>query len=391
MWPFNKGQGNEAAPPEGNDYNPPSATASSDPSQPSSSSVVNDTIEAAKNGVGVAENYIENVGNNVNAAVGSIGSKIQNVPTVFGDVSAATMSENLQSWVSSDNLVSKILFVVIMLVVFFFLLRMTLILIFFLVPSWNSPYLVSGVLEGTKSVEIRQDPRSGESNIISRSKNQMSGIEFSWCVWLQITEFNFDSINSENTAEFAVFCKGVPQTQAAPFLKVGLQKMVSGTETSYTGANTETLGVTQAYLILEMDTYDSSEDDGNREQTSIQRIKITNIPMKKWVHVCIRLQNTALDVYINGNATRRVILPAVPKQNFGNLFVFPKETNTNGKDFPGFLADLIYYPYALNTYRLNALVETGPNTQPSVMSSTSLTVSTKADYLASTWYTTQRQ
>lgn len=398
MWPFSNSNAPPAAQAPAAAANPPGAGAAAtekegvgatltDASEAISSSLKS-TGSTVSNAASNAGQYIANTGNNVKEVVGSIGSKIQNIPNVFRDVSNTSMSQNVTSWFSNESFIAKLVFVVIMLVIFFFLLRMALIMIFFLVPSWNSPYLISGVLEGSKKVELKQDPRSDSSTMIQRSKNQKSGIEFSWCLWLMINENPLG--NNDLTKEFVVFCKGVPQTQAAPCLKVGIQKMTAGTDVASTSTTGTSLGADQAYLILDMETYDQNENDGVRDTGTVQSIRVSNVPMKKWVHVCIRLQNTALDIYINGNATRRIILPAVPKQNFSNIFVFPTETNTGNKAFTGYLSDLIYYPYALNTYRLNAIVSSGPNTTPSVLSSTALTTTRESDYLAPSWYSSQR-
>lgn len=297
------------------------------------------------------------------------------------------MAQNIAGWTNSESWMAKFVFVVVMLVVFFFLLRVALMLTFYLVPTVDSPYLVSGILEGSRSIEIKQDPRADESKVVARSRNQMSGIEFSWGVWLYVDE---QPLQSSNTSEeFVVFSKGEPLAQCAPSLIVGREKMTSGANsTSFTGSQGEARGSDSAYLRVRMETYDSNENDGTA--SSIADVKVNNLPMKRWVHVCIRLQNTALDIYINGNATRRAILPAVPKQNYGSVFVFPTKTNTTNSNMAGYLSDLVYYPYALNPYRLNALVVSGPSTQPSVYSATAMAKTAQTDFLGSSWYASQR-
>ena len=39
------------------------------------------------------------------------------------------------------------------------------------------------------------------------------------------------------------------------------------------------------------------------------------------MNIIIRVQNSAMDVYINGTITRSVELAGVPKQNYGDVFV----------------------------------------------------------------------
>ena len=291
------------------------------------------------------------------------------------------MYDNMTSWFSSESIFSKFVFVVLAMVVFFFMLRISLMLALYLIPSISSPYLVSGVLEGGKSVEIQQDPRVEDSKIVTRSKNQKSGVEFTWCMWLMIGQNSLDS--TDLNRQYVIFSKGNPQTQNGPKVSVGLQKMNAGSQQDAPDLAGSVGGIS-AYLVVDMDTYTTTQT------ANISTIKVTNIPMKKWVHICVRLQNTALDIYVNGNATRRVILPEVPVQNYGNVYVFPENANKPRTDkFGGFISDLIYYPHALNVYRLQALVEAGPNKSPSVFATTA-EMPTTGNYLSSLWYSTQR-
>jgi hypothetical protein len=367
---------------------PPPAVAGPAPPAPTSGDIPS-LRQTANDFANNAANYATTAGMEFNDAVGTIGNKLQTMPSLFSDVGNTSITGNLTEWVSSENWFAKIIFVILMFVLFFFLLRIALTLILFIVPSIETPYLISGYLEGGKSVEIRQDPRSEEkSKIVRRSKNQLSGIEFSWCVWLYVDSQSLPS--TSNSEEYVIFNKGEPSTQCAPCLIVGRKKMVSGKDTEYTAATGTTRGSDIAYLRVRMETYDTDENDGVTEDASIMNIEIGNIPIQKWVHVCLRLQNTAFDVYINGNITKRTILPAVPRQNYSNVFVFPTKTNTSKTTFSGFLSDLVYYPYALNPYRLNAMVSSGPNKSPSVVSATKLAKTGESDFLSSQWYLHQR-
>ena len=84
-------------------------------------------------------------------------------------------------------------------------------------------------------------------------------------------------------------------------------------------------------------------------------VVIDNMPIKKWVHLAIRLQNQILDVYVNGVLSKRVILNNVPKQNYSDVYV-----GQNG-GFSGKLSSLRYYSSALNVFEINSIVRKGPN------------------------------
>ena len=115
-------------------------------------------------------------------------------------------------------------------------------------------------------------------------------------------------------------------------------------------------------------------------------VDINNIPLKKWFHLLIRMQNTSMDIYINGVVTSHIILDNVPKQNFQDVFLC-----LNG-GFNGSISNLRYYAHALDVFAINALVLRGPNLKPSTsaaVSSANPGAAAKSgfSYLSSLWYT----
>ena len=115
----------------------------------------------------------------------------------------------------------------------------------------------------------------------------------------------------------------------------------------------------------------------NTFTTINEEIKIPNIPMNKWLHVVIRIENNNLDVYINGTLAKRHVLANVPKQNYGNVNVA-----LNG-GFQGFLSDLRYFSHALQPGEIISIVDSGPNL--TVNKNSNVVVSTPP-YLSLQWY-----
>jgi hypothetical protein len=114
-------------------------------------------------------------------------------------------------------------------------------------------------------------------------------------------------------------------------------------------------------------------------------IDINNIPLKKWFHLLIRLQNNSIDTYINGVISAHTILENVPKQTYYDVLIC-----ANG-GFSGSLSNLRYYASALNIFSINAIVSAGPNLNPSTSksvgaSNASNSAKYKASYLSSLWY-----
>lgn len=83
----------------------------------------------------------------------------------------------------------------------------------------------------------------------------------------------------------------------------------------------------------------------NRLDSPDRPCDIVNIPIQRWVHVGIILQNKTLDVYLNGSLKRSCILKNIPKsiKQTDNIYI-----NQNG-GFNGKLSDIKYTPKALTS------------------------------------------
>ena len=214
------------------------------------------------------------------------------------------------------------------------------------------PYLVDGMMDAKQMQIIPQDPATKGSIPVLRSVNQEDGLEFTWSVWIYVDDFQYnegrykhifhkgnDSINVTDKPT------GLNQPNNAPGL--------------YIAPNTNE-------LVVIMNTF----NDINEE------IKITDLPLNKWVNVIIRVDNRKLDVYINGRLTKRHILSGVPKQNYGDVYVA-----MNG-GFSGYISNLHYFNNALDTSKIQSIVDSGPNLK---MKSTDMT-QTKPRYLSMRWF-----
>ena len=131
------------------------------------------------------------------------------------------------------------------------------------------------------------------------------------------------------------------------------------------------LGPANNNLHIVMDTVNGSDTN--------KTIDIDNIPIRKWVHVAIRMQNLVLDVYVNGVVSSRLILNNVPKQNYNDVYI------CQSGGFAGKLSNLRYLSYAMNVFEINNVVLGGPNL--TVTDNTSK--SSGYTYLSTSWYTSK--
>ena len=82
-----------------------------------------------------------------------------------------------------------------------------------------------------------------------------------------------------------------------------------------------------------------------KTDTADKPCDIINIPVQRWVHIGVVLQNKTLDVYLNGSLKRSCILKNIPKsiKQTDNIYI-----NQNG-GFDGKLSNIKYTPKALTS------------------------------------------
>ena len=109
--------------------------------------------------------------------------------------------------------------------------------------------------------------------------------------------------------------------------------------------------------------------------TMTEEVEIDDIPLRRWFHLAIRVENKIMDIYINGVVTKRVVFTKLPKQNYEGVYV-----NHNG-GFDGALSDLRYFDSGLNVFQILNIVTAGPD-----LRSADDDKNKNYDYLANSWY-----
>jgi hypothetical protein len=220
------------------------------------------------------------------------------------------------------------------------------------------PYLYDG------PQVIYQDPNQQGSITIYPSVNAPSGLEFSYSCFLLINKSTFQG--SQQGLRH-IFHKGSPVYK--PLMCPGV--FVKNNENT---------------LVIYM----------NEASSWNTFCEIPNIPVGKFFHLALIVRNMNVDVYINGNVAHRMKLSSVPKQNFGDVYVFKTEAfsdSTTNQDSPlvvlgaatGLISTLQYTGYALNYEQIDRLVRAGPSTK--LVSATQ----NLPPYLADDWWVTYYQ
>jgi hypothetical protein len=327
---------------------------------------INTITDTASNVAETAKTTVEGIRNSVSDTIGDFSSKV------------AVDANASKEFLTSNTIVSRIGFVLLVLIIFLFALRICMsILGYFLSPS-TTPYIIYGMLNGSQSQVISQNPNSSNSVTILRSNNQPSGVECTWSVWLYVDPGSSPAMDSSFQN---VFVKGDGYFDSNTGLSSvdngpGMYIYESSTETKKKGSG-QLSGVYN--LIAFFNIIGGTDVPYNQFSVPSSFVDVSGIPLQKWFHVALRLQNTVLDVYINGTLSKRTVLPDVPKQNYADVYVCG-----NG-GFPGALSNLRYYPYALNAFEIGAISWYGPNMTASSLANT-LKSNNGYTYLSNIWY-----
>lgn len=86
----------------------------------------------------------------------------------------------------------------------------------------------------------------------------------------------------------------------------------------------------------------------------LENIDIDNIPIKKWFHIAISVNNTIVEIYLDGLLIITKALSSIPLQNSGDLVV----NNIGG--FEGAISQLQYFPNTLNVSKVMSIYNSGP-------------------------------
>jgi len=262
------------------------------------------------------------------------------------------LASDMPSYTSEWNIMEKIVFIILVIICFVILFSIgSSILGAVLQPS--NPYVIDGLLTATNGKVFPNSPTT-DGVVIQRSNNELTGIEFSWSVWINVSDLH-------GTKDYLhVFSKGDNST-LAPIDDRGISSP-NNAPGLYLSAETN-------QLLVVMNTFENIEE----------KVEVGNIPLLKWIHVLIRVEGQYLDVYVNGRLAKRKEMTSVPKQNNGGVYVA-----SNG-GFNGFISNLRYYNKALSPGDIVGIVNQGPNLKLSSSEQKSLT-NTYPNYLALDWY-----
>jgi len=336
-----------------------------------------DTTANLQQGINNAATNFSGALNNAEQAISNTGQQVSQNIQSFGSQVGTQVSNT--EFLSTNSIVAKTVFILLLLIVFLILFRVGVYIMQYIFSPNPNPYIVNGMMSGNTSTTISRNPNVANSVVLPRSNNQPDGLEATWSFWLNISQMNrseadknrfmhvfnvgesgnWDSDTSDGTT-------GLARTNNAPGVYL-LQDLSQ--DTTYKPANS---GFVKLHIIM-----DTESPADTASQTSIE---VENLPYNKWFHVAIRLENTVMDVYVNGLLTERLVFQNVPKQNFYDINICQ-----NG-GFDGSLSNLQYFSRALNVFDINNILFWGPNLNLAQIAGSSTAALPNYNYLSGDWY-----
>jgi len=276
-------------------------------------------------GVNYGQAVAERFGSTVDSASNALSGTFNEFSSQASAAAGATTD-----FLTANTIIAKFAFILLVLVVFLILFNLGVSIVGYFSEPSPDPYIINGMIDGNVSKVVPQDPKQTNAIPIYRSNDQSKGMEFTWSSWLYLSDLGKEAGKYQH-----VFSKGDGNIDS----NTNLSTVNNGPGLYISPMDNK--------LHIIMNTV--SPNDPNTT------IDIDNIPIQKWFHVALRLQNTVLDVYVNGVVVNRLLLNNTPKQNYGNVYVCQ-----NG-GFSGKLSNLRYYSRALNVFEINNIVSYGPN------------------------------
>jgi hypothetical protein len=333
-----------------------------------------DKLQSAASDIGqnVSDGF-NNIRENVEQGFDTVKENINDKVNDFSSSSTVVATSN---FLDMNTTIAKFAFIILVVVGFLILFNLGMQLIGYIFSTSKNPYLINGQISANVPKKITQDPADSGSITIPRSKNALTGIEFTWSVWILY------AVSTNGTADgtyLNVFNKGdlglnynnpPPSLNNAPGV--------------YFGPSTNKQSVNSLWILMDtMPTPSSTLVDPNVPVTT-ETIEITNIPINKYFHLAIRCENKFIDVYINGTVVSHINLINVPKQNYYDITV------GDSKFANSYISNLRYFSTALSVVDINTIVTNGPNTK-NANENTSIFPKYVPNYLSNIWYQSKIQ
>ena len=276
----------------------------------------------------------------------------------------SNMSDSLTN--SENSQLIQVVFAVIIFLVLFFVYKVISNVIYKRTTKQNdTPVILNGLVDASYGKEIKQDPNNKNSKTLLRSQNE-NGIEYTYSVWMYIDNKTWDVNSSKwkhvlhkgpNIVDFKNNVPNLPPEDIVEIQCPGIW--------IHPKENT---------LRLYVNTYSEIAE----------YVKITNLPVKKWIHLVYSQSNFTAKIYINGRIKTVHELATLPRQNYYNLYL------TQNDGFSGYLSTMQYFNYEVPYSKIIDITKAGPSlteaTNDTSISAEHANLSSNLPYLSNKWW-----
>ena len=258
-----------------------------------------------------------------------LNNRVKNATSsTLGQFNNTKFVRGTKSFLSSNSLVAKVVFLILVAIGFILLIRWGSQILTMVMAPKRSPKLISGMKPAEVAKVVTQDPAIPGSIPVMRSTNQRDGLEFTYTCWLFINHLQATGTRKH------VFHKGSSSQKQDG----------NGTYFPNNGPGVY-IHPTRNTLISVINTFNNI----------VEEVEVNDIPLNKWILLGIRVEDNKMDVYVNGTIVLRHVFKSVPKQNYGDVYI-----NMNS-GFNGLMSDLWYHDRALSGTEIEQIVEAGPD------------------------------
>ena len=117
--------------------------------------------------------------------------KLRGIGNSFSSFSSNKYLSGNVDFLESNSIVAKFGFLILILILFVVLMRVGVYLLGTIYSPSPNPILIDGMIDSRQFMKIPQNPSVNGAIPIIRSKNEDSGLVFTWSVWININDLQY--------------------------------------------------------------------------------------------------------------------------------------------------------------------------------------------------------
>lgn len=146
-----------------------------------------------------------------------------------------------------------------------------------------------------------------------------------------------------------------------PFISTCAQTADSTSVNGYCPVRVNSQGFVESINDYGSCSPNSMDPNVNNGLLNTHLCDVENVPLKRWFHLAITVNNDVIEVYIDGKLVKTCVAESLPFINEGNMYFF------NDYNFDGVVGITKAFPYTMSATQINDLYMLGPNEDNSLL------------------------